>query len=157
MIIRSWICLNRHCVHEYDAEGDYPPCPRCGGLRVKWVPRPVAIRSEKTKAADASVRQLTDIYGDKNYRSPRRHEAMAPKVNPTTTAGKTMRFEPKGMAGWSADLPLDGAGNPVAICSPTGVTAKVSLSPGQLGTRVPESGPSLGKHTRFDASHRPPK
>jgi len=159
MIIRSWACLNRHCLHQWDGDGDHPPCPRCRGIRVKWVPRPVAILSAKTKQVDATVAQLTATYGDKNYRSPVRHERVAPRVNPIATPGKTMRFEPKGMAGWAADLPLDAAGNPAAICSPTGVTAKLPISADRLGTRVQvaKNSPSAtGSVPKYEARYQPP-
>lgn len=157
MIIRTWACLNRHCLNVFDGDTDFPPCTACGGIRVKWVPRPVAILSEKTKQVDKTVAQLTATYGDKNYRSPRRHESTAPKLNPAVVPGKTRRFEPAGMAGWAADLPLDAAGNPVAICAPTGVTAKLPIA--QTGQKVPMSkaspGPT-GSTPRYEASYRPP-
>lgn len=157
MIIRSWICLNKHCLHQWDGEGDHPPCPRCGGIRVQWVPRPVALRSDRTKEIDRTVSQLTAAYGDKNYRSPRRHESTAPKVNPVVTPGKTMKFQPAGMAGWSVDLPLDAAGNPASICAPTGVTAKLPIAAGKLGvkTQVSEKSPnSTGMVPKYEAVHR---
>ena len=159
MIIRSWACCNRHCLHQWDGEGDHPPCPRCGGLRVKWVPRPVAIRGERTKEIDKTIAQLTSTYGDKNYRSPRRYESTAPKVNPTATPGKTMTFEPKGMTGWKAEVPLDRNGAPVAMCAPTGVVSPLSISKDKLGVRVPvdkRSATDTGAIPAYQARHRPP-
>ncbi len=141
----------------WDGEGDHPPCVRCGGIRVKWVPRAVAIRSERTKEIDRTVSQLTATYGDKNYRSPRRHESTAPKVNPVATPGKTRRFEP--MTGWAVDLPLDAAGNPASICAPTGVTAKLPIAADKLGTRTPvdkRSASPTGAVPHYEAVHRPP-
>jgi hypothetical protein len=134
MIIRSWFCLNKHCQNQWDGEGDHPPCPRCGGIRVQWVPRPVAIRSEATKKIDGTVRQMTSVYGDKNYRSPRRDESMAPRASPVAS-GKTQRFTPSGHTNWAVDLPLDVNGQPVAICAPTGVTAKLPVAGDKLGSK----------------------
>lgn len=159
MVIRSWACLNRHCLNQWDGEGDHPPCPKCGGLRVKWVPRPVAIRGERTKEIDRTVAQLTATYGDKNYRSPRSRESMAPKLNPTPTAGKSMTFAPKlppGMEGWRTEVPLDQSGRPVAICAPTGVTAPLPIK--GLEAKVPQNQKlaAATPATRVEASHRPP-
>lgn len=157
MIIRSWACLNRHCINQFDGEGEFPPCPKCGGMRVKWVPRPVAIRSAKTTQIDRTVAQLTATYGDKDYRSPRRHESVAPKINPATTPGKTRRFEP--MTGWAVDLPLDAAGNPASICAPTGVTAKLPIAADKLGTRTPldkRSASPTGAVPIYEGRHNPP-
>jgi hypothetical protein len=156
VIIRSWCCLNRHCVHQWDGEGDHPPCPRCGGLRVKWIPRPVAFKSERTKEIDRTVSQLTATYGDKNYRSPRSRESMAPRINPVPVSGKTMRFTPTGMVGWSADLPIDQNGNPVPVCTTTGVTAKLPIQ--GLEAKVPQN-QKLAKatpQTTYHARWQPP-
>jgi hypothetical protein len=154
MIIRTWFCLNRWCKTTFDGEGDHPPCPRCGGIHVQWVPKPVAIRSEKTKQIDRTVAQLTGTYGDKDYRSPRRHERMAPPVNPTVTPGKTRRFEP--VKGWAVELPLDQNGAPVGICAPTGVTA---VQKAAVGARAPidkRSATATGAVPKYEARHNPP-
>jgi hypothetical protein len=158
VIVRSWACLNRHCVNVFDmADADFPPCPRCGGLRVKWVPRPIAIKSEKTKQIDRTVTQLTETYGDKNYRSPRKHEATAPKVNPTVTPGKSMTFSPAGMPGWKTEVPLDAKGAPAAICAPTGVTASLTVKGLEKKVPVDKRSPtSHGSRPKYEASWRPP-
>jgi hypothetical protein len=164
MIIRSWACLNRHCLHSWDGEGDHPPCPECRGIRVKWIPRPFAIKSEKTKAVDRSVAQLTSVYGDKDYRSPRRHESMAPKVNPSVTPGKTMRYNPAGgnaVAGAGIDMPIDQQGRPVAICAPTGVTAKLPVSGLEqkvgVSSRTHSKSGGTGAVPNYQARHQGPR
>jgi hypothetical protein len=159
MVIRSWCCLNKNCVHQWDGEGEYPPCPRCGGIRVRWVPKPVAIRSEATKKIDMTVNQLVSTYGDKNYRSPRTHESVAPRVNPVQTPGKTQRFQPAGMAGWAVDMPVDANGQPVSVCAPTGVTAKLPIAADRLGVKAPlsKASPSpTGSVPSYEARHNPP-
>jgi hypothetical protein len=108
VINRTWFCLNKWCRHEFTvADQDHPPCVRCGGLHVRWVPKPIAIKSEATKKADRSVADLQQQYGDKNFNSPRMGERMAPKVNPTPVPGRTMKFAAPNVQGWAVDLPLD--------------------------------------------------
>jgi hypothetical protein len=149
--------LNRFCIHQWDGEGEHPPCPRCGGIQVKWVPKPVAIKSEKTKQVDRTVAQLTATYGDKDYRSPRRHERMAPQVNPSVVAGKTMDFTPKGFSGWTTKVPVDANGNPHAICAPTGVTAKLPIQGLEKRVPVSKASPSTtGSRPQWEARHNPP-
>lgn len=157
MIIKTWACLNRHCLHVFDSsDGEYPPCKRCGGLKVKWVPGRVNIKSERTKQADRDVRVISETYGDKNFSSPRRGEAVAPKINPIATPGKTMRYAPAGVQGWAADVPMDASGNPMTYCAPAGVTAKISPSIGQRATPSRVGGRRLGVGGKFEAVHRPP-
>jgi hypothetical protein len=113
---------------------------------------------------DRSVAQLTSVYGDKDYRSPRRHEAMAPKINPAVTPGKTMRYNPAGgnaVAGAGIDMPIDQQGRPMAICAPTGVTAKLPVS--GLEQKVPTSSRThsqsggTGAVPRYQARHQGPR
>lgn len=155
MIIRTWQCLNRRCLHRWDGEGDHPKCINCGGLHVKWIPGGFAIKSERTRNVDATVAQLQTVYGDKNYRSPRRDEAVAPKVNPPVAPGKTQRFEP--MTGWAVNMPIDQQGRPVSICAPTGVTAKVQIDKSQLGAKVGSTkvgATTIGVGGKIEASHK---
>lgn len=154
MIIKSWACLNRYCLKVFDSsDGDYPPCPRCGGLKVKWVPRPVAIKSAATAQIDRDVQALKEVYGDKSYRTPRRGESVAPRAN-QAVGNRAQRYTP--MAGWTADVPLDGNGNFMAHCAPTGVTSKVSAKVGQRVPVTSVAGKQLGVGGNIEASHRPP-
>jgi hypothetical protein len=162
VIRKTWACLNRHCLHTFTSDaGDFPPCVRCGGIKVKWVPMPFAVRSQRTQDIDRTVSELKHTYGDKNYRTPVRGEPTAPRVN-HAAGSRSQRYTPPGMAGWSADIPLDAAGNFTAHCAPTGVTAKVSVSQGQRASasRVtdPKTGRArtLGVGSMIEASHRPP-
>jgi hypothetical protein len=154
MVVRTWFCLNKFCRHTFDmADADHPPCVRCGGIHVKWIPKQVNILGERTKQADRDVRALQQVYGDKNYRSPQRHEAVAPKLNPVVTPGKTIPFTP--MQGWSADIPVDASGAPMTVCAPTGVTAKLPVN--SIGQRVPvdkRSATSTGAIPKYEARHQ---
>lgn len=138
MIIRSYSCLNRHCRHEFDSDGDFPPCPRCRGLRVQWVPRPVNINSERTRRIDATARQLAADHGLSNFNTPTAGQpavgrnqagrpAIQPTQNPASPPGPNI-FEPQ--PGWRIAVPdaaLQGKG--AALCAPVGVTAKVKVDP----------------------------
>lgn len=159
MIVKSWLCLNKWCVHEYTmADADHPPCPRCGGLHVRWVPKPVAIRSAATQKADRTVAQMQKQYGDKNFNSPRMHERMAPQVNPTVTPGKTQHFAPASpLPGFALDVPVGPSGAiEQCYCGPTGVYSKVSAPIGARAGITKVGGKGIGVGGKFEASHRPP-
>jgi hypothetical protein len=153
MIYRTWICLNRYCLHENTvADVEYPPCPRCGGAKVKWIPKAVNIKSERTQNIDADVKQLRDVYGDKNYQSPRRGERMAPKLNPSVNPARTMPFTAPGHPGWAANLPVDPqTGAPLPYCTTTNVTAPLKAEVGRGHAGDPKLG--LNRLTDVQAKH----
>lgn len=159
MIVRTYSCLNRRCRHEFDSDGDFPPCPRCRGLRVQWVPRPVNINSSRTASIDATARQLAADFGLTNFRTPEAGRAAMPApATPSPAAPPTGRdgqvFEP--MKGWRIKLPdeaLSGSGH--SVCAPTGVTAKVKVDPNSGGLRPANWGPDLiRQNTRIEGTHR---
>lgn len=153
-IKRSYSCLNRRCRYEFDSDGDFPPCPRCRGLRVQWVPKPVAINSSRTAAIDTTVRELASDFGLSNFRSPTPGQAaVAPGA--TASASDGNYFEPQ--KGWRIKLPdaaLSGAGH--AVCAPAGVTAKIKVDPnGPALSPNPNFGPDkLRAATTIEATHR---
>jgi len=152
MIIRTYSCLNRYCRHEFDAEGDFPPCPRCRGLRVQWVPKPVAIRSASMKRIDTTARELAADFGLSNFQSPRFGE---PAVKPAPQKTGENYFEP--MKGWRINVPdaaLAGQGH--ALCMPTGVTAKIKVDPNAGGlTENPNFGMGrMRAATQIEGTHR---
>lgn len=161
MIIRTYSCLNRRCRHEFDSDGDFPPCPRCRGLRVQWVPRPVNINSARTAGIDATARQLAADYGLTNFRSPQPGQPAIPPARPAPpqppppASGRANVFEPQ--QGWRITLPddaLQGAGH--AVCAPTGVTAKVKVDP-NAGSLKENPGYGLNRmreHTRIEGTHQ---
>ncbi|HWS65698.1 MAG TPA: hypothetical protein VN325_23310 [Steroidobacteraceae bacterium] len=153
MIYRSWFCLNKHCKSEFTvADADHPPCPRCGGLHVRWLPKPFGIKSERTKQADKAVKEVIETYGDKNYVSPTRYERMEPRHNPIPIKGQTRKYVAPGMDGWAAEIPVDKNGHYFSsYCAPTGVTAPVSAA---LNARTPVSTQSpspTGSVPKFEA------
>jgi hypothetical protein len=159
VIFRSWFCLNRHCRHEWtEADADHPPCPRCGGLRVKWIPGTTGIISGKTKAIDATAKDLIarNPQGvNINYQSPRRGERMMPKVNPVPT-GRSRRWQAPGQAGWAIDLPETPNGQLYnqSYCAPAGVTAKLSTAVGTPRGAHKWAATGTGAVPRYEARHR---
>jgi hypothetical protein len=152
MIRRTYSCLNRHCRHEFDSDGDFPPCPRCRGVRVQWVPKPVAINSSRTAAIDATARQLAADFGLTNFRSPQAGQAAVAPAPPPATANM---FEPQ--KGWRIQMPdaaLQGGGH--AVCAPTGVSAKVKVDPNS-GALKENPGYGLDRMraaTQIEGTHR---
>jgi hypothetical protein len=159
MIIRSYACLNRRCRFEFDSEGDFPPCPRCRGIRVQWVPKPVAINSSRTAAIDKTARELAADFGLTDFRSPQPGRAAMPAPpisNPERPpAGRDGNmFEPA--RGWRIKLPDEAlAGGGHAVCAPTGVTAKIKVDPNAGGLPATNWGPDrIRANTRIEGTHR---
>lgn len=151
MIVRTYSCLNRRCRHEFNSTGDHPPCPQCRGLRVQWVPRPFAIRSQQTNKADATAAALAADFGMSDIRTPMRDRAAKAAPAP---AGKGNVFEPQ--KGWRVNLPDAVLNEGAAYCGTTGVTAKVKVDP-QAAQRAGESnyGSSMMRNnTRIEGTHR---
>lgn len=149
---RTWACLNRRCKHQFNAQADFPPCPRCGGLRVNWVPQPFAIKSERTKMGDWAAKSLEEqarAGGMTNLQSPRRDERMAPKVSVQGQKMGPMDYEP--VKGWKVTLPAM-----QAMCAPTGLTAPLKNKDYQFMDRVAPRTPGFSDPTPvIEASHRP--
>lgn len=160
MIYKTWFCLNRNCRHEFTvADVENPPCPRCTGTRVQWIPRTTGVISSRTRNIDNTVKELRQAYGDKNYRSPVAGEAVNPKPNIVPVPGRTRRFAPAGGPGWGVDLPMTPNHQlyDAAYCGPTGVTAKVSAQVGNAPSKVPldpRAATSTGAIPRFEARHQ---
>ena len=158
MIYRTYFCLNRNCKHEFTVvDQDHPPCPRCAGTKVQWLPRTTGVMSAKTASIDNTVKDLVKTYGDKNYSSPARAgERAAPRVNPSPVAGQTRRFAPAAAAGWAVDVPIDrNGGYAGAYCGPAGVTAKVSHGVGVRTSLDPRSPTPTGSVPKIEGTHRP--
>ena len=157
MIYRTWFCLNRYCKHEFtQADADHPPCPRCGGLHVKWIPGTTGVISSKTRAIDQTVKEMRGQYGDVNFASPRRHERMQPKANPTPT-GRSRRWQAPGQNGWAIDLPETPNGQLYnqSVCAPAGITAKLSTSVNTVQGPHKWAASSTGAVPKFEARHNP--
>ena len=154
MIYRSWICLNRNCLHQWtEVDSDHPPCPRCAGSKVQWVPKTTGVISQKTQSIDATVKETVKAIGDKNYASPKMGQRMAPKINPTPTS-HTKKFAPA--PGWSIDCPVGADGNiNQAFCAPAGITAKVSHGIGRKSQVRADSPSPTGMIPKYEAVHRP--
>ena len=139
MLSRDWQCLNGRCgatFHSY-AHGN-PPCPRCGCLRVSWLPGGGHVSS--VKALDASLRALAASYGfsDINSASPSRLNRAMPKHDPAIADGPVLSFAP----GFAA--PFNRAGR--ATCEPSRTGVKFKVRTGAEEAIAPQQGnyPSIG-------------
>jgi hypothetical protein len=124
MVTRTWACLNRHCQSQFDHEADFPPCPRCGGIRVKWLPRPFGILSTGTRQADQTAKSLADDFQLTDFRSPATGRNNSLPHGAPAAAQNAVSWAAPGMHGWN--LPADAQGRVLSACVPTGVTAKLS-------------------------------
>lgn len=156
MIYRTFVCLNRHCLHEFTvADTDSPPCPRCTCVHTKWLPKSFAVKSEKTRQADQAVKEVRQAYGDKNYNSPHRYERMEPRYNPIAIKGQTRPYQAPGMQGWGLEVPVDKNGQYFgSYCGTTGVTAKLPVNVGVRQAVSPRSPSETGGVPVFEATHK---
>lgn len=61
-ILRSWQCLNRRCKSVFDHGDPNPACPKCGNVRVQWVPGGGHI-GKVAPGMDRTLRGLADRFG----------------------------------------------------------------------------------------------
>lgn len=147
MITRSYTCLNRNCLNEFDSTEDHPPCPNCGGLRVKWLPRPVAI-GRVAGSIDKDVRALADTYGMADINSPQRDRAAT--VTRAQPTGPVLPFQAS--QGWNMSLPAAClARNGASYCEPVNYGA---LPPLQQKVPGPQWKPNLPRPV-IEYAHRP--
>jgi hypothetical protein len=145
---RSFSCLNRRCRYEFTTDADHPPCPRCRGLRVQWVPKSFGINTARTASIDKTARDLASDFGLTNFRTPEAGRAAV--ALPASTGQTAGTFEPQ--PGWKINIPaaaLTGHGS--AVCMPTGVTAKVKVDFNQRA----EASKTLGAGSQIQGSYRP--
>ena len=73
-VLRTWACLNGRCGEAFDSWVDNPECPRCGCIRVGWVPRGGHV-GKSAGGIDCEFRTLADNFGLTDLHSARRGEA----------------------------------------------------------------------------------
>lgn len=61
-ILRSWQCLNRRCKSIFDHGDPNPACPKCGNVRVQWVPGGGHI-AKVAPGMDRTLRGLANRFG----------------------------------------------------------------------------------------------
>lgn len=161
MILRTWGCLNRNCRHEWTGEGDHPPCPACGSLKVKWIPNGFAIL-KKAPGYDKTIRSLTDRAGMTNMNDPRPGE----RAKPRPAIPSAAKFQDITVGGYGGKVGLDANGKPVPTCLPNGMSDRVSVQTGgkfsdgavsvpvRQGDRVVQA-PLRGPTPRVVAKHTP--
>jgi len=103
MLSRTWQCANKRCGAQFHSyEHGNPPCPRCGCVRVGWIPGGGHIGS--IKALDASLKSLAQSYGmsDINSASPSRLNRAMPKHDPVVADSPVVKqFAPGFVAPWN--------------------------------------------------------
>ncbi|HZP77542.1 MAG TPA: hypothetical protein VFB45_15465 [Pseudolabrys sp.] len=137
MVTRTYACLNRNCRNEFDSEANHPSCPRCKGLRVKWVPKGFAIM-KKAPGYDATIRTLTDRAGLTNMNEPRHGERAAPHRYEGPRAAK---FEERQIGSFRGKVGIASNGSPVASCEPNGMSQRVTanVAPNQTQKFTPSA------------------
>jgi len=139
MLSRTWQCANKRCGAQFHSyEHGNPPCPRCGCVRVGWIPGGGHIGS--IKALDASLKSLAQSYGmsDINSASPSRLNRAMPKHEPVIADGPVLNFAP----GFAAPFNTQG----FCTCEPSHakVNFKVTAQPGKAMSPQLRAGPQIG-------------
>jgi len=148
-VIRNWACLNGRCGKTFESWDANPECPKCGCVRVQWVPGGGHVAGT-ARAADAELRTLADNFGLNDIMSARRGERAKPPmqhVNVQQSRETAVQFAP----GFAASVDPQRA-----TCQPsmqkvnfkTRLGAGQALGPGQFGA------PSVSANTKIEASHR---
>ena len=128
LISRDFICLNRACAHQFHSyDRDGVECPRCGCVRVNWIPGGGHIGT--TGNVDRTVRQLADSYGMTNVNtpSPSRLNRAMPKHYMPPADGPVVNF-----GGFS--MPTNSRFQPTSGWANSNMTAKQSVPVGQAFT-----------------------
>ena len=151
MPLRTWDCLNRNCKKRFNSTEEYPPCPRCRGARVKWVPVSFAIQTQ-AKKIDTNLRGLADDYGMTDIKSTREGESQRGYTPPKGVP--TIPYAPG--TDWAANIPVDKNGTPIVSCVPA--KAPPTKIKGVGGAPRYASGERLsGPTPQFEARHNPTK
>lgn len=146
-VLRSWACLNKRCQSDFSAWEDYPACPKCGNIRVQWIPGGGHVAGTAA-AADATLRDLASRYGMSDINSAREGERAMPKLRPQKPVeGPPRYFAP----GFIAPVSMDSA---ACLPSSARVNFKTTMTP---GNPLPKAKGAWGKdmrsNTRIEASH----
>jgi hypothetical protein len=154
-VLRSWQCQNARCNKQFDAWEAYPTCPKCGNVRVQWIPGGGHIAGTAA-AADSELKKLADQFGLSNLNSARRDQAAKPVVTPPAAPREwhnAMQFAP-GFAATPYVMGQNGRPMPVCVPSMQGVSFKTKVMPGNAVAHS-RTVPGVHAGTRIEASHRP--
>ena len=158
---RTWNCLNRRCRNTFNAQEDFPPCPRCGGLRVNWIPRPVAVHgasAQNRKTIVNEVEEQARAAGIDQIRSTMRGDPAATRVTiNTAVGGRTSDLDYEPVSGWKVRLPaqaLSGRSG-ASVCAPTGMTAPLKNADYNYIDKVQPVNHLRGPTPVIEAAHRP--
>jgi hypothetical protein len=131
MISRDWHCLNERCGVEFHSfEKSNPPCPKCGCVRVSWIPGGGHIMGMAPRI-DKRLQLIAETQGLKNLNSPSpsRLNRAAPRVN-TPPMSPELGQKHWGL-GISSEMSRHG---PVCVESSSGVNLVGKLPVGQFAS-----------------------
>jgi hypothetical protein len=101
MISRNWQCLANRCRNVFHSYEHNPECPKCGTVKVGWVPGGGHIGG-LAPSADATLRSLATDYGMDNLNSPshsRVNRAMPQHAAPPVDKGYGLKHFAPGFSG----------------------------------------------------------
>lgn len=95
-VVRTYACDCGHQWTEYHSSSDdaYPDCPICAASEPKWVPQPLRITGDKSRAIDYAQQVAEEDYGLSNMKdNTRAGEAAAMGPAAETTAERESRAQ----------------------------------------------------------------
>lgn len=147
-VSRDWQCQNKRCHAQFHSYEPHPECPKCGCVRVSWVPGGGHISN--VKGLDASLNALAKNYGmgDINSASPSRLNRSMPKHPMPKADGPMWRYAP----GFTA--PFNMQSNPTCEPSRERVNFKVTQAAGRHvgGATQMRTGPAITAGTPMAAA-----
>lgn len=153
MISRDWHCLNEKCggaFHSFDRAN--PPCPKCGCVRVSWVPGGGHIMGMAPRM-DKRLRMIAEQQGmsDLNSVSPSRSMRAAPKA-PTPPLSPELGTKHWGM-GITSQFSAHG---PVCVesANPIRLRGQVGVGPNALPRGPNNAFPGPSANHIIEGSHR---
>jgi hypothetical protein len=101
-ILRTWGCHNPRCREVFTSGERAPACPRCGCIRVGWVPAQLNLGSAATKASDGDLRTLADMFGLSDLNSV--SHSRQPQAKRLATAGNGKAAGVVNFQGFAANI-----------------------------------------------------
>lgn len=133
MISRDWHCQNEQCgqaFHSFDNHN--PPCPRCGCVRVSWIPGGGHI-GKMARSVDRSLRAIAESQGMTNLNSVSPSRSMTAKPYVDNRAPENAEFGVRGFGpGFAAKIGRERHPMGDIYCSSTAANVKGSVSLGSV-------------------------
>ena len=159
MVSRDWCCLNSRCGSQFHSFDDHPECPKCGCVRVHWIPGGGHV-GKLAPRMDRTVRSLASDFGFTNLNSPSlsRLNRAAPRAHhpgPSERLGEKTFGMGLGIPGITANV------YPKASCEPGAAPIGLKATTTAIGDMAPRFTPGAGSLPGPDANavvhyrHRP--